>query len=164
MPISEPVTMLTDYALGAVNLSFALFTLFRITPRNRVTGLLLGLGFLAGATSALVGGTFHGFAAQLGEPGRRLFWNATLLSIGAMAAFLGSGIHAAAVRRPSGPWIISAVFLTVIGLGIQLTGFGFHQDFNHNDIFHVLQIVAMSLFFNGARHLEDRAGPAGFGI
>jgi hypothetical protein len=45
----------------------------------------------------------------------------------------------------------------VTGLAIQMSGFGLHRDFNHNDIFHVIQIVAMFLFFKGARDLQDRA-------
>lgn len=157
MQITEPVTMLTDYALGAADLVFAISLLSSIQTRNKVTGLLLGMGFLAGAVSGFAGGTFHGFALHFDEAGHRRLWNTVLLSIGATGAFLGSGVHAALVRRDRGQWIVAALVVTVIGLGIQLTGFRTHQDFNHNDIFHVTQIVAMCLFFKGARHLQDRS-------
>ena len=156
MQITEPVTMLTDYALGAADLFFTISILSTINSRNKVTALLLALGFLAGTVSATAGGTFHGFSLHFEEAGLRRLWNIILLSIGATGAFLGSAVHAAQVRRENGKWIIAALVVTVIGLGIQLSGFRAHQDFNHNDIFHVIQLAAMCLFFKGARHLQDR--------
>ena len=157
MQITEPVTMLTDYALGVADLLFAVSILTAINPRNKVTALLLGLGFVAGAISGFAGGTFHGFALHFEEAGLRRFWNTALLSIGATGAFLGSAIHAAEVRRENGEWIAAAILVTMLGLAIQVTGFRSGQDFNHNDIFHVIQIFAMYLFFRGVRRLRDRA-------
>jgi hypothetical protein len=157
MQITEPVTMLTDYALAVENLLFSVSVLSRINSRNRVTALLLGLGFISGTIAAAVGGTYHGFVLHFGEAALRRLWNVTLLSIGAMGAFLGSAIHAATVRRQNGNWIVAAVALTVIGLGVQISGFRSHQHFNHNDIFHIIQIGAMYLFFRATRHLQDRA-------
>ena len=157
MQITEPLTMLTDYALGAADLLFAVSLFSAIHPKNRVTALLLGLGFLAGAVSGFAGGTFHGFALHFQEAGLRRVWNTTLLSIGATAAFLGSGVHAADVRKENGKCIAAALLLTLMGLGIQATGFRSRRFFNHNDIFHVMQTTSMCLFFRGARRLEDRA-------
>ena len=157
MQITEPVTMLTDYALGAADLFFTISILSTINSRNKVTALLLALGFLAGTVSAIAGGTFHGFSLHFEEAGLRRLWNVIMLSIGATGAFLGSAVHAAQVRRESGKWIAAALVVTLIGLGIQLTGFRAHRDFNHNDIFHVIQLAAMCLFFKGVRHLQDRA-------
>src|SRR3989442_81416 len=108
MQITEPVTMLTDYTLGFADLLFAISIFTAINPRNKVTALLLGLGFAAGALAGFAGGTFHGFAPHFEQAGLRRFWNITLLSIGASGAFLGSGVHAADVRRENGEWIIAA--------------------------------------------------------
>jgi hypothetical protein len=157
MQITEPVTMLTDYVLAAANLFFTLSIVSTIDSKNRVTALLLVLGFLSGAVAAAVGGTYHGFALHFGEPALRRLWNVTLLSIGATGAFLGSAVHAASARRENGKWIAAAVVLTLIGLGVQVSGFRSHQDFNHNDVFHVIQVGAMYLFFRGTRRLQDRA-------
>jgi hypothetical protein len=33
----------------------------------------------------------------------------------------------------------------------QASGFALHQRFNHNDLYHVLQIAAMFLFYRGVR-------------
>ena len=157
MQITEPVTMLTDYALGAADLLFTAAILSRINPRNKVTGLLLALGFLTGAISGFAGGAFHGFSLQFEAAGLRRLWNTVVLSVGATGAFFGSAVHTANVQRQHGKWIVAAVVLTLAGLGVQMTGFRAHQHFNHNDIFHVIQILAMYVFFIGARGLQDRA-------
>ena len=149
--------MLTDYALSAANLFFAISTYNSMNSRNRVTGLLLLQGFVAQAVSGFAGGTFHGFALQLETSTRQLFWNVVVFSVGATLGFLGSAIHAADVQRENGKWLVGAVVIAVAGLGVQLTGFRAHRDFNHNDIFHMIQIVAMSMFFRGSRRLLDRA-------
>jgi hypothetical protein len=156
MHITEPVTMLTDYALGAVNLLFAISIFTKLHSRNKVSGLLLLLGFLSQTIAGFMGGTYHGFAAEIGPNTLRWLWNFTVLSIGGSIAFLASGIHAADVHKENGNWIVAAIALGAAGMGIQLTGFRAHQDFNHNDVFHVIQIVAMFLFFRGASRLQDR--------
>jgi Family of unknown function (DUF6962) len=157
MQITDPVTMLTDYALGIENLFFSIFIYLRMHSRNRVTGLLLLLGFLAEAVSGFAGGTFHGFATVFESATRQSLWNLTLLAIGATIAFLASAIHAADVYRENGKWIVAGVVIGVAGLGVQATGFRAHQDWNHNDVFHIFQIVAIYLFFKGSVRLKDRS-------
>src|SRR5215510_1473270 len=83
MQITEPLTMLTDYVLGVANLFFAFSIYAGMDSRNRVSGLLLLLGFLAQSVSALAGGTFHGFALYLHEARRQQLWTLITLSIGA---------------------------------------------------------------------------------
>src|SRR5207244_9537344 len=62
MQITEPVTMLTDYALAAASLYFA-FLLARILgPRNRVFAWLWCAAFIASSVAALLGGIYDGFA------------------------------------------------------------------------------------------------------
>jgi hypothetical protein len=156
MQITEPVTMLTDYALSAANLSFAILTYTNFNSKNRVTGLLLLLGYLGEAISGFAGGTFHGFAAEFQKAAIQSLWNLTMFSAGATLAFLASAIHAADVHRENGKWIVAGVVTAVLGLGIQATAFRGKQAFNHNDVFHIVLIAAMYLFFMGARKLRDR--------
>ena len=33
----------------------------------------------------------------------------------------------------------------------QASGFDLHRHFNHNDLYHVVQIAAMVIFYRGAR-------------
>lgn len=53
-------------------------------------------------------------------------------------------------------WMLSGVGVSALGAGVQASGFALHQNFNHNDLYHVIQIAAMALFFIGARRLRDR--------
>jgi hypothetical protein len=115
------------------------------------------LGFLAQALSGISGGVFHGFSLEMTGATRQQIWNLTLLGIGATLGFLASAVHAADVERENGKWIAAGVAIGVAGLGIQMSGWRLHEAFNHNDIFHVIQIAAIYLFFKGARRLQDRA-------
>ena len=40
---------------------------------------------------------------------------------------------------------------------MQASGFAPHPSFNHNDLYHVIQVAAMFLLYRGARTLNDRA-------
>lgn len=62
---------------------------------------------------------------------------------------------------PSASWIAAGVAVAAVGAGIQQAGLAPHPYFNHNDVFHVIQIVSTYLFYRGGLLLSDRdAGPA----
>lgn len=44
----------------------------------------------------------------------------------------------------------------MLAASVQASGFALHRHFNHNDLYHVIQIAAMVLLFVGARQLRDR--------
>jgi hypothetical protein len=48
-------------------------------------------------------------------------------------------------------WILSGVAVSVLAGLAQASGFALHPRFNHNDLYHVLQIAAMLLFYRGVR-------------
>jgi len=158
MQITEPVTMLTDYALGAASLYFGGSLLRVVNFRNRLTVRLWVIGFITGAVAAFVGGTYHGFSLELSASALRALWNITIYSIGASGAFMVSGVLASSIRRDdeSRAWLLGGIMLTLAGFAVQLTGVRSHQDFNHNDAYHMIQIAGLYLFFRGARLLEDR--------
>ena len=54
-------------------------------------------------------------------------------------------------------WMLGGVGVSVLAAGVQAGGGDLHRNFNHNDLFHVIQITAMPLFYIGARALRDRA-------
>jgi hypothetical protein len=153
MRITEPVTMLTDYAIVAACLYFAVSLGFGIRPVNRTARRLWVLGFIATGVAALAGGTFHGFALMLAPATLQTLWNVTLLSIGASSAFIVAAALASSIKKTdeSRAWLIRGLIVTVVGVMFQLTGFRHGSDFNHNDVFHVIQIGGLYLFFRGAR-------------
>ena len=48
-------------------------------------------------------------------------------------------------------WMISGVAVSVAAAGVQAMHLAPHPHFNHNDLYHVIQIAAMWLFYRGAR-------------
>lgn len=160
MKITEPVTMLTDYALGAASLYFAIGLARGLVPKNRTCRKLWLLGFAGIAASAILGGTYHGFAAMLDASMLKALWNTTILSIGASIAFMIAGVMASSIKKSdeSRRWLYRGFYVTLAGAAIQWTGFRHGSDFNHNDAFHVIQIAALYLYFRGARLLEDWRG------
>lgn len=61
------------------------------------------------------------------------------------------------VKRNTGSevFIMSGVFISFVGAGIQQSGFALHQLLNHNDIYHLIQMVGIYLFYRGALDLGD---------
>jgi len=150
MTITEPVTLITDYILGAAGAVFA-YLLLAGGPAGKPTQLWV-LGFATGAIAAFVGGTFHGFAFYMSEGFRRSLWNVTVLSIGASAAFMIAAALSGPLDRHlvTTTWLKWGLGLSVAGLAIQATGFRHGHDFNHNDAFHVIQTIALYCFYRGA--------------
>ena len=59
-------------------------------------------------------------------------------------------------RDRASRWILAGVGVSVLAAGVQASGFALHRNFNHNDLYHVIQIAAMILLYAGARRLRDR--------
>lgn len=115
MQISEPTTMLTDYALAALTLVLAVF-LNRAGRVNRQISIRLwATAFIAAAIAALAGGTSHGFALHLGENMKTALWKATVYSIGLASCFMLSGTILASISRPLSKWLLAVVVLKFIG-------------------------------------------------
>ncbi|MFL6570803.1 MAG: DUF6962 family protein [Burkholderiales bacterium] len=182
--MSEPTTVITDYALGAVSI----FLSWRLMDASR----FWALAFSALGLGAFLGGTWHGFWQD------DLLWKATTLSVGG-ASFgmvagsadalttgkLRGGLLAFAVVKlfayaawmlhhddfvwvvadtasallivailhawRFNAWILSGVAVSLLAGFAQASGLALHPRFNHNDLYHVLQIAAMFLFYRGVR-------------
>jgi hypothetical protein len=52
-------------------------------------------------------------------------------------------------------WILAGVAVSGAAALVQASGFALHRHFNHNDLYHVIQIAAMVLLYRGARQLRD---------
>jgi hypothetical protein len=192
--VNEPVTLLTDYILGAVT-AYLGWRLFRNRAAER-SRRWWSYAFVALALGAFLGGTWHGFAQN------EWLWKATLLTVGiAGSAMMVAtafatlpargrstviGVAAAMLLLYSGwvmvddrfivvvadtaiafalvaalhlwKWngaILAGVAVSLVAALVQASGFALHQHFNHNDLYHVIQVGAMLLFYRGARGLKD---------
>lgn len=52
-------------------------------------------------------------------------------------------------------WIVAGVALSLVAALAQASGIALHRHFNHNDLYHVIQVAAMLLLYRGARRLTD---------
>jgi hypothetical protein len=152
--------MLTDAALAAASLVFAYLLSRIIGPRNRVSAWLWCAGFLASAVAASFGATYHGFTSYFDTSTLHTFWSIIMYAMGASTGFWIAGCHAAYITREDGSvkWIAAGIAVTAVGAIVQQTGFRHHSDFNHNDAFHVIQILGLYCFFKAATRLSDRPG------
>jgi hypothetical protein len=48
-------------------------------------------------------------------------------------------------------WMLAGVAVSVVAGAVQASGLKLHAHFNHNDLYHVVQIVAMFLFYRGLK-------------
>lgn len=157
MILTEPMTMVTDYVLAASSVLFAL----RLRGGRRT--VLWVAAFLVTALAAVLGGTAHGFRVPLGET-RTLVWSATVWSIAASSALLiAAGVRSAIrpatrderARREGHRWLKRAVAITLVGLAVLVGGVSPHQHFNHNDLYHVIQMAGLYGLYRGAACLDD---------
>jgi thiamine transporter ThiT len=160
MHVTEPVTMLTDYTLAAASLGFAAVLRRGIGSRNRVTAWLWCAAFIASALAAAFGGTYHGFAAHLRAGTLGALWNLTVFAMGACGAFIVAGVHAASFKWSDGAvrWLACGIAVTLLGGAVQQGGFPRGARFNHNDAYHLIQIVGLYFLFRFSRTVRDRTG------
>lgn len=187
--MSEPATVITDYALGLVSAWAAI----RLLGNREISQKLWGVSFAALAAGAFLGGTWHGFVRS------DLLWKAAVLSVGVasfgmvagsgfaatrgrllftlavikLAAYLGwmlfhdefiyvvldTGIALAVVAalhlwKWNGPMLAGVAVSVIAGL-VQASGFRLHEHFNHNDLYHVIQTLAVVLLYQGAKRLQS---------
>jgi hypothetical protein len=209
--ITEPMTMMTDYALGAVSAILG-WRLYREAGEERARRWW-AVAFGALTVSALLGGTNHGFAVVMSQAAYDLSWKATVFAIGifgfgmmagtilattrgavrtallavataqlaaysawmlvhdeyryvvldsaiAMAALLLLHGGSAAFRRDEASyWVLAGIAVSAVAAAAQLLRVTLHEHFNHNDLYHVIQLAGMVLFFRGGKLLRDRTGP-----
>jgi len=159
MHVSEPATMLTDYALAILCAFFAL-SLYRRSAGRRAW--LWVTAFTVTALAALAGGTAHGFRVPLRE-NWGLVWRLTTITIALGSALLiAAGIRSAVrpetpdtqARRSGHLWLKRAVAVSLLGLLILVLKLSPHPRFNHNDLYHVIQMGGLYCLYRGALLLQ----------
>jgi uncharacterized membrane protein len=59
--------------------------------------------------------------------------------------------------RPGAGWLVLGIVTTLVGAGVQASGFALHANFNHNDLYHVVQMGATVMLYRGASVARDRS-------
>ena len=209
MRVTEPMTMITDYAMGALAFVLGMRLLADAEAGRQLSGQLWAAALVMTAAGAFLGGTSHGFVRFMPGAAGRAMWKATLLATGLGSACLLAaavtaatagplqrilvgvvvvklavyaraiatkddftlvivdyGVALAAVLlaawfvRPTGltpaaGWITAGVGVAVAAGFIQWARLAPHVDFNHNDLFHVVQMASIYLLYRGGLLLRD---------
>lgn len=206
MMITEPITMLTDYAIAIEALVMALL-LFR-RGRGQTAIQLWGVAFAAVAVAAALGGTCHGFVLQLGDETSRSFWKAMMYALGVASfcmlaatvvsllphrsqrwwfvaiglklvvylGWIGENNYGYAIAdylsamaivlllqlravsgygQASAMWIIAGVVVSFAAVGVEVAQPTLFEPLSYNDLYHLVQMVGLYLFYRGACLLKD---------
>lgn len=68
------------------------------------------------------------------------------------------GLHGRAFwrrRLPADGWMVAGVMVSIAAAAVQVLGLAPHTRFNHNDLYHLIQMAALVCFYRGARGLHD---------
>src|SRR5438552_4917614 len=114
MQFTEPMTMLTDYALAAITGLLGV-RLFRAGDRSGQASVRLwAAAFIAIAVTALVGGTHHGGGHILSERTINGLWKATMFMSGFISFFIFMAAVVACLPRPWQFWILGAAVIKLL--------------------------------------------------
>jgi hypothetical protein len=210
MQITEPMTMATDYVMGAVALALAIRLFRQRESEGQMATRLWATALVMTAIAAVIGGSYHGFIEMLQPAVARWLWTLTLAATGfgsaalvAAAAVAGTGgairrvllwiviaklacylvvissrtdfivvivdyasalvgvLLLAWLTRPSGltsaaGFVTAGVGLSIVAALIQALHIAPHPQFNHNDLFHVVQTGALYLLYRGGLLMRDQ--------
>jgi hypothetical protein len=59
-------------------------------------------------------------------------------------------------RDTAAPWVAGGILVSFVAAGIQAAHLAPHPNFNHNDLYHVVQMGAFYLLYRGGMQLKDR--------
>jgi hypothetical protein len=131
----------TSGLIGAATVASVAY--FTVTGAMRVLILLLAAAKLATYTITVT---------------RRPDFRVAAADYGGALAMLLAGAAYAYIRwrAPAAPWLLGEVLVSLVAGVAQARQVAFHRHFNHNDLYHVIQLVAVYLFYRGGVLLVDR--------
>lgn len=50
-------------------------------------------------------------------------------------------------HHPCAGWLLAGYGVSIMAAFIQMSGLRFFEHFNHNDLYHLVQLIAMTLLF-----------------
>jgi predicted membrane channel-forming protein YqfA (hemolysin III family) len=69
---------------------------------------------------------------------------------------VGAVVEMVRRRAPGMTWMIAGVLVSLVAALVQARRVALHRHFNHNDLYHVIQMVALYAFSRGGLLLVDR--------
>ena len=57
-----------------------------------------------------------------------------------------------------GPWVVGGIAVSFLAAAVQLSGFTLHSHFNHNDLYHVIQMLGVYMLYRGGALLATAPG------
>lgn len=162
--IAEPTTTLTDYAMALQCVAHVVALRRAIIARGgppAPAARLYLAGFSTVAVASLAGGTSHGFRGPLGDLWADV-WTLTVWSIAVgVTLIVAASIWVSARPVVASPldrgmgrrWLVVGFGITIVGVILLVTKVSFHQHFNHNDLYHVVQMGGLYGVYRGARRL-----------
>ncbi len=159
MNITEPMTLVTDYLMAGQCVFFALSLLAKSRRAGRGSVGLWVTASLVAALAAFAGGTSHGFRLYLGEANWSVVWTITVWSIGSDSVLMFlAGLRSALRpetdveedRKTGVSWLRKGIVVSAVGILLMVNKVSLHQHFNHNDVYHVVQMVGLYFFYRGA--------------
>jgi len=137
--LNKTIWKITVYSTGVISFLFVIGTAngFFHSKTARIWGWIAGLklmGYLAWVT-------FHSD-----------FLYVVIDYLPSMIAVLVFSVIAFVKEKNiSAPWLAAGVIGSLIGAGVQVGNLAPHRFFNHNDLYHVIQMGALYFFYRGAR-------------
>jgi hypothetical protein len=116
-------------------------------------------GMVAGSAYAVFSGPLRAFALTAALA-KLVVYSVWMLSHDAfLYVVIDTGIAFIVVAalhlwKWNGP-ILAGVAVSIAGAMVQASGFTLHEHFNHNDLYHVIQIAALVLLYRGAKRLQS---------
>jgi len=124
--ISEPMTLVTDYALGTLAELCALLLLKHNRTLRQRSVRLWACALFATALASYLGGTYHGFQRMLSAPVASVLWTATTLAMGVASFFLLAAALTAAFSGQDRRWLIGGAALKLAIYAAWMLG---HDEF-----------------------------------
>lgn len=61
----------------------------------------------------------------------------------------------AAAPTRAATWLIAGILVSGLAIVVLISGFELSENFNHNDLYHLVQIIGLGLLYQGAKQLKD---------
>jgi hypothetical protein len=154
------VALALGAALGGTHHGFRLETLWKPTV------LVLGVasaGMVAGSAMATAPGMWRIALVALAAAKLAVYWAWVwhderfiwVVADTGSAFALVALLHLLAWRRPGSRWIVAGVAVSIVAAAVQASGIDLHRHFDHNDLYHLVQLGALVPYYRGVRRLRD---------